>query len=30
VNTAAGFELFNRTILLDQSMLLSNNISFFF
>ncbi len=30
VNTAAGFELFNRTILLDQSMLLANNISFFF
>ena len=30
VNTAAGFELFGRTILLDQSMLLSNNISFFF
>ena len=30
VDTAAGFELFGRTILLDQSMLLANNISFFF
>ena len=26
----AGFQLFNRAILLDQSMLLANNISFFF
>lgn len=26
----SGFQLFNRTILLDQSMLLANNISFFF
>ncbi len=30
VDTAAGFELFSRTILIDQSMLLANNISFFF
>ena len=29
-DTAAGFQLFSRTILLDQSMLLANNISFFF
>jgi 3-phenylpropionate/cinnamic acid dioxygenase small subunit len=26
----AGFQLFNRTILIDQSMLMANNISFFF
>ena len=30
VDSPAGFELFNRTILLDQGMLMANNISFFF
>jgi len=30
VRSDAGFELYGRTILLDQSMLMANNISFFF
>jgi 3-phenylpropionate/cinnamic acid dioxygenase small subunit len=29
-DTPAGFQLFNRLILLDQAMLMANNISFFF